>query len=125
MMMMVMMILRTVGDGDLEDDNDDDDPVYHVYIKTFGYLFISKSIEMFDSDENVNVDGDINSLSIGKDSKPALSLSSNRIGKLSLGGWVEEGAVKVKASRLMSCKRATGSFYFELTNVEKNYKKNG
>ena len=62
MMMMVMMILRTVGDGDLEDDNGDDDPVYHVYIKTFGYLFISKSIEMFDSDENVNADGDINSL---------------------------------------------------------------
>ena len=76
---------------------------------------------MFDSDENVNADGDINSLSIGKDSKPALSLSSNRIGKLSLGGRVEEGALKVKASRLMSCKRATG--YFELTNVEKNYKK--
>ena len=86
MMMMVMMILRTVGDGDLEDDNGDDDPVFHVYIKTFGYLFISKSIEMFDSDENVNADGEINSLSIGKDSKPALSLSSNRIGKLSLGG---------------------------------------
>ena len=31
-------------------------------LKTFGYLFISKSIEMFDSDENVNADGDINSL---------------------------------------------------------------
>ena len=38
---------------------------------------------------------------------------------------MEEGAVKVKPSRLMSCKRATGSFYFELTNVEKNYKTNG